>query len=88
MLKNLQTLLGIYSSCGLILHTKDKVRIKPLRRLTILLVAFLIPTLGFMSLMMRDAFAKASPGIPFTLEATTSESRDRYRRLGFEVGIT
>jgi hypothetical protein len=38
-----------------------------------------------MSLMMHDAFANASPNIPFTLEATTSESRDRYHRLGFEV---
>ncbi|KAF8890736.1 hypothetical protein BD779DRAFT_1469231 [Infundibulicybe gibba] len=40
---------------------------------------------GLMSLLMREAFAHAGPGTPFTLEATTSKSRDRYQHLGYEA---
>ncbi|KAF9455963.1 hypothetical protein BDZ94DRAFT_1353722 [Collybia nuda] len=43
---------------------------------------------GIMPLMVHDAIAKAKPGIPFTLEATTSASRDRYLHLGFEEVYT
>ncbi|KDR78236.1 hypothetical protein GALMADRAFT_245316 [Galerina marginata CBS 339.88] len=39
---------------------------------------------GFMSLLVRDAFAHA-PNDTFTLEATTDKSRDQYTHLGFEV---
>ncbi|KZT21802.1 hypothetical protein NEOLEDRAFT_1120748 [Neolentinus lepideus HHB14362 ss-1] len=39
---------------------------------------------GYMSLLCREAFAHAPSSI-FTLEATTSHSRDRYTHFGFEL---
>jgi len=39
-----------------------------------------------MSKLVREAFAHSPEGI-FTLEATTSKSRDQYAHLGFEVRI-
>jgi hypothetical protein len=41
---------------------------------------------GLMSKLIREAFAHSPEGI-FTLEATTSKSRDQYAHLGFEVPI-
>lgn len=44
--------------------------------------------LGLMSILMREGFAYAhsfTPGIPVTLDATSSRARDRYMHLGFEV---
>ncbi|KAF8994888.1 hypothetical protein BDQ17DRAFT_1046137 [Cyathus striatus] len=39
---------------------------------------------GLMSLLMREAYAHA-PDAMFTLESTTTKSRDRYQHLGYEV---
>ncbi|KAJ4463465.1 hypothetical protein C8R41DRAFT_155248 [Lentinula lateritia] len=44
--------------------------------------------LGLMSILMREGFAYAhsfTPGIPVTLDATSSRARDRYMHLGFEL---
>ncbi|KAJ3914541.1 hypothetical protein F5877DRAFT_29109, partial [Lentinula edodes] len=43
---------------------------------------------GLMSILMREGFAYAhsvTPGIPVTLDATSSRARDRYMHLGYEV---
>ncbi|KAF8875329.1 hypothetical protein CPB84DRAFT_1838769 [Gymnopilus junonius] len=42
---------------------------------------------GFMSLLVREAFAH-SPKDTYTLEATTAKSRDQYAHLGFENATT
>lgn len=81
--RNPRTLLGIYNSFGPTPNSKDKVGTE---RHTIFNLTFSV--VGFLSLLIRDAYEKASPGVPFTLEATTSGSRDRYSRLGFEVSPT
>ncbi|KAJ3848024.1 hypothetical protein EV368DRAFT_87069 [Lentinula lateritia] len=44
--------------------------------------------LGLMSILMREGFAYAhsvTPGIPVTLDATSSRARDRYMHLGYEL---
>ncbi|KAF9463716.1 hypothetical protein BDZ94DRAFT_1282415 [Collybia nuda] len=40
---------------------------------------------SFMSALMHEAYNNAPAGVPFILEATTPNSRDRYTHLGFEV---
>ncbi|KAJ4480825.1 hypothetical protein J3R30DRAFT_3700239 [Lentinula aciculospora] len=43
---------------------------------------------GLMSTLMREGFAYAhssTPGIPFTLDATSARARDRYLHLGYEL---
>ncbi|KAJ3886731.1 hypothetical protein GG344DRAFT_81425 [Lentinula edodes] len=43
---------------------------------------------GLMSILMREGFAYAhsvTPGIPVTLDATSSRARDRYMHLGYEL---
>ncbi|KAE9395831.1 hypothetical protein BT96DRAFT_137378 [Gymnopus androsaceus JB14] len=43
---------------------------------------------GFLSTLMREGYAhmqRTTPGIPVTLESSSSRSRDRYIHLGFEL---
>ena len=46
----------------------------------------LIYVQGIMSLMVREGFEHA-PNAIYTLEGTTTKSRDQYVHLGFEVSI-
>ncbi|KAE9406653.1 hypothetical protein BT96DRAFT_915107 [Gymnopus androsaceus JB14] len=44
--------------------------------------------LGFLSTLMREGYAhmhRTTPGIPATLESSSTRSRDRYAHLGFEL---
>lgn len=43
------------------------------------------PAIGYLSLLVREAFAH-TPNATFVLEATTEKSRDRYSHFGFQVG--
>ncbi|TFK69133.1 hypothetical protein BDN72DRAFT_857900 [Pluteus cervinus] len=40
---------------------------------------------GYLSVLMQEGFKNNGGDVPFTLEATTARSRDRYLHFGFEL---